>query len=77
MRGLDRSICPAQHDWHRRYVVFERPTYALEGVMDPAKTLSIKGLPTLGLRCSLWHRLKCYQVDSLVRALGIHRRLSG
>jgi hypothetical protein len=55
----------------------ERATYALEDVMDPAKTLSIKGLPTPGLRCSLWHRFEWHQVGSLVRTLGIHRRLSG
>jgi len=26
------SIWPAQHDWLRRYFVFERATYALEAV---------------------------------------------
>jgi len=26
------GICPAQHDWLRRYFVFKRATYALEAV---------------------------------------------
>ena len=31
IRSVEFSInWPAQHDWHRRYFVFERATYALE-----------------------------------------------
>ena len=38
------EIWPAQHDWLRRYFVFERATYALEEIVAIQKTCNFNGL---------------------------------
>jgi len=38
------NIWPAQHDWLRRYFVFERATYALEEIVAIQKTSNFNGL---------------------------------
>ena len=52
-RPVGCLACPAR---------FERATYALEDVMDPAKTISINGLPSPGLRCSFSYRSRWQHV---------------
>jgi len=44
MRGQDRSIWPAQHDWLRRYFVFEQATYALEEFVAAEKYIFFNDL---------------------------------
>jgi hypothetical protein len=38
------GIWPAQHDWLRRYFVFERATYALEEFVAAVMSIYISGL---------------------------------
>ena len=38
------EIWPAQHDWLRRYFVFERATYALEEFVASGMSIYINGL---------------------------------
>ena len=41
------EIWPAQHDWLRRYFVFERANYALEEIVAAEMSINFNGLYAL------------------------------